>query len=91
MKEEALKLADELEALHQYVPSEAPAMIRSLVEQYVDKNENHRHEPVIPEGYVILCKKCGEDLGYIFDEHPKVTNHEELTAVTKEWVYVQGA
>jgi hypothetical protein len=31
MKEEALKLADELEALHQYVPSEAPAMIRRLV------------------------------------------------------------
>ena len=36
MKEEALKLADELEALHQYVPSEAPAMIRRLVEE-VDK------------------------------------------------------
>jgi hypothetical protein len=33
MKEEALKLADELEALHQYVPSEAPAMIRRLVEE----------------------------------------------------------
>jgi hypothetical protein len=31
MKEEALKLADELDALHQYVPSEAPAMIRRLV------------------------------------------------------------
>lgn len=31
MKEEALKLADELEVLHQYVPSEAPAMIRRLV------------------------------------------------------------
>jgi len=30
---EALKLADELEALHQYVPSEAPAMIRRLVEE----------------------------------------------------------
>ena len=30
-KEEALKLADELDALHQYVPSEAPAMIRRLV------------------------------------------------------------
>ena len=33
MKEEALKLADELDALHQYVPSEAPAMIRRLVEE----------------------------------------------------------
>ena len=33
MKTEALKLADELEALHQYVPSEAPAMIRRLVEE----------------------------------------------------------
>lgn len=32
-KEEALKLADELDALHQYVPSEAPAMIRRLVEE----------------------------------------------------------
>lgn len=33
MKEEALKLADELDALHQYVPSEAPVMIRRLVEE----------------------------------------------------------
>jgi hypothetical protein len=31
LKDEALKLADELDALHQYVPSEAPAMIRRLV------------------------------------------------------------
>ena len=38
MKEEALKLADELDALHQYVPSEAPAMIRRLVEE-LDKTE----------------------------------------------------
>jgi hypothetical protein len=33
MKEEALKLANELDALHQYVPSEAPDMIRRLVEE----------------------------------------------------------
>ena len=33
MKEEALKLADELDKLYQYVPSEAPAMIRRLVEE----------------------------------------------------------
>lgn len=33
MINEALKLADELDALHQYVPSEAPAMIRRLVEE----------------------------------------------------------
>jgi len=33
MKEEALKLADELDVLHQYVPSEAPNMIRKLVEE----------------------------------------------------------
>lgn len=33
MKEEALKLANELDALHQYVPSDAPAMIRRLVEE----------------------------------------------------------
>ena len=33
MKKEALKLADELDSLHQYVPSEAPAMIRRLVEE----------------------------------------------------------
>ena len=33
MKNEALKLADELDALHQYVPSEAPDMIRRLVEE----------------------------------------------------------
>ena len=38
MKEEALKLADELEALHQYVPSEAPAMIRRLVQELDEKN-----------------------------------------------------
>ena len=38
MKEEALKLADELDALHQYVPSEAPAMIRRLVEE-LDKKQ----------------------------------------------------
>jgi hypothetical protein len=38
MKEKALKLADELDALHQYVPSEAPAMIRRLVEELDEKN-----------------------------------------------------
>lgn len=43
----------------------------------------------LPDGYVLLCKSCGEDLGFMFDEHPKVTSHEELTAITKEWVYVQ--
>ena len=40
-------------------------------------------------GYVLLCKSCGEDLGILFEEHPKVTSHEELTSITKEWVYVQ--
>jgi len=40
MRTEALKLADELEALHQYVPSEAPAMIRRLVEEL----ENERRK-----------------------------------------------
>ena len=38
MKEEALKLANELDALHQYVPSEAPDMIRRLVEELDEKN-----------------------------------------------------
>lgn len=38
MKTEALKLADELDKLHQYVPSEAPAMIRRLVEE-LDKTK----------------------------------------------------
>ena len=38
MKEEALKLADELDGLHQYVPSEAPAMIRRIVEE-LDKKQ----------------------------------------------------
>lgn len=38
MKEEALKLADELDKLSQYVPSEAPAMIRKLVEELDEKN-----------------------------------------------------
>ena len=39
MKEEALKLADELDTLHQYVPSEAPDMIRRLVEE-LDKTQH---------------------------------------------------
>jgi len=38
MKNEALKLAYELDALHQYVPSEAPNMIRRLVEELDEKN-----------------------------------------------------
>ena len=38
MKEEALKLADELDKLYQYVPSEASAMIRRLVEELDEKN-----------------------------------------------------
>jgi hypothetical protein len=39
MKEEALKLADELEKLSQYVPSEAPDMIRKLV-AHIEELEN---------------------------------------------------
>ena len=42
MKTEALRLADELDALHQYVPSEAPDMIRRLVEE-LDKP--HKYDP----------------------------------------------
>jgi hypothetical protein len=42
MKEEALKLADELDKLSQYVPSEAPDMIRRLVEE-LDKP--HKYDP----------------------------------------------
>ena len=44
MKEEALKLADELDALHQYVPSEAPAMIRRLVEELDKQEYRNKHE-----------------------------------------------
>jgi hypothetical protein len=43
MKEESLKLADELDALHQYVPSEAPAMIRRLVEELDKQKETIRN------------------------------------------------
>ena len=43
MKEEALKLADELDALHQYVPSEAPTMIRRLVEELDKQKETIRN------------------------------------------------
>ena len=39
MKNEALRLADELESLGQYVPSEAPAMIRRLVEELDKQGE----------------------------------------------------
>lgn len=39
MKEEALKLANELDDLHQYVPSEAPLMIRELVDEYKKVSE----------------------------------------------------
>jgi hypothetical protein len=42
MKTEALKLADELEALHQYVPSEAPAMIRRLVEELEQTKQKYK-------------------------------------------------
>lgn len=44
MKEEALKLADELDALRQYVPSEAPAMIRRLVEELDKQEYRNKHE-----------------------------------------------
>lgn len=39
MINEALQLANELDDLHQYVPSEAPLMIRELVEEYKKVSE----------------------------------------------------
>lgn len=68
MKEEALKLADELEALHQYVPSEAPAMIRRLAEE-LDKlngcliaeqehNEMLQTKPLSDEELYEVFNKC---------------------------------
>ena len=86
MKEEALKLADELEALHQYVPSEAPAMIRRLVEELDKQGE--------PFGY--LCDWGDDSYGLTrqtfyygergsptlddWNEYPKV--HHNLTLYT---------
>ena len=56
MKNEALKLADELDALHQYVPSEAPTMIRRLVEE-LDKQS--------PSMFTILSCGCkSEFMGF---------------------------
>lgn len=56
MKEEALKLADELDKLHQYVPSEAPAMIRRLVKE-LDKQS--------PSMFTILSCGCkSEFMGF---------------------------
>ena len=56
MKEKALKLADELDALHQYVPSEAPAMIRRLVEELDKQN---------PSVFTILTCGCkSEFMGF---------------------------
>lgn len=43
MKEEALNLADELDKLSQYVPSEAPNMIRRLVEELDKQKETIRN------------------------------------------------
>ena len=61
MKEEALKLADELEALHQYVPSEAPAMIRRLVaENDFLKDWRDTWSPYINQ-YVAKTKPLSDD------------------------------
>jgi hypothetical protein len=49
MKNEALRLVDELESLGQYVPSEAPAMIRRLVEELDKQN---------PSVFTILTCGC---------------------------------
>ena len=50
MKEEALKLADELDKLYQYVPSEAPAMIRRLVEELDKQGEPVAWMLTLPDG-----------------------------------------
>mgnify|MGYP006921298076 CR=1 FL=1 len=89
MKEEALKLADELEALHQYVPSEAPAMIRRLVEeldkqtQLTDKYCHSWHDAV--DGVLELKErldKAQQDLKkydeLAFDDLTNLTPCEEI-------------
>lgn len=58
MKEEALKLADELDALHQYVPSEAPVMIRRLVEELDKQKEKAKWF----EGYNKMLKETRDSL-----------------------------
>jgi len=67
MKTEALKLADELDELHQYVPSEAPAMIRRLVEE-LDKQSK-------PVGVY-----DGKSL-HIYTPQTKPFNEEEFNAI----------
>lgn len=77
MKEEALNLADELDKLSQYVPSEAPAMIRRLVEE-LDKlngcliaeqehNEMLQTKPLSDEEIEATWKKLWEsgNIGHI--------------------------
>lgn len=43
-------------------------------------------EAVEAANYVILCKNCGESLGFEFDDKPEFLSHQELTEVVKAWV-----
>ena len=68
MKEEALKLADELDYLHQYVPSEAPAVIRRLVEE-LDKqwymvNKDGYVKPLSDDEVMNTFESCLFDGGF---------------------------
>ncbi len=66
MKEEALKLADELDALHQYVPTEAPVMIRRLVEE-LDKPH-----PKCDKACMYLCQTkplSNDEIDKLADEY----------------------
>jgi hypothetical protein len=51
-------------------------------------NSKEFAEAVEAANYVILCKNCGESLGFEFDDKPEVKSHKELTAIIKEWVNV---
>ena len=85
MKEEALKLDEELDALHQYVPSEAPAMIRRLVEE-LDKAtyviEPKQTKPTITklDDKVVAVTMTDDDhrIAEVLWEAPKPLSDEEI-------------
>ena len=95
MKEEALKLADELDALHQYVPTEAPAMIRRLVEE-LDCSESYikqyqlERKPTITklDGKVVAVTMTDDEhrIAEVLWEAPKPLSDEEIWELHQEHI-----
>ena len=77
MKEEALKLADELDTLHQYVPSKAPAMIRRLVEE-LDKQTKPTITKVDDKVVAVTMTDDDHRIAEVLWEAPKPLSDEEI-------------